>query len=60
MLSIISGTKIIKVYIKVEKVITSFNSELCYGQGTLLSGVFFHYNNLQVFTIMDIHVLKGG
>jgi hypothetical protein len=44
---------------KVEKVITSFNSELCYGQGTLLSGVFFHYNNLQVFTIMDIHVFKG-
>jgi hypothetical protein len=44
---------------KIEKVIASFNSELCYGQGTLLSGVLLHYNNLQVFTIMDIHVFKG-
>ena len=44
---------------KIEKVITSFNSELCYGQGTLLSGVLLHYNNIQVFTILDIHVFKG-
>lgn len=44
---------------KIEKVITSFNSELCYGQGTLLSGVLLHYNNIHVFTIMDIHVFKG-
>lgn len=44
---------------KIEKVITSFNSELCYGQGTLLSGVLMHYNNLRVFTILDIHVFKG-
>lgn len=44
---------------KIEKVITSFNSELCYGQGTLLSGVLLHYNTIQVFTIMDMHVFKG-
>ena len=44
---------------KIEKVITSFHTELCYGQGTLLSGVCLHFKDIHIFTIMDIHIFKG-
>lgn len=43
---------------KIEKQITSFNSELCLGKGTILSGIYLK-KNLNFFSITDIHYYKG-
>lgn len=44
---------------KVEKTISSFSNELCYGTGTILSGTLFHHNNVRTFAIVDVLFYKG-
>tara|TARA_A200000113_G_scaffold220526_1_gene230806 strand:- start:882 stop:1862 length:981 start_codon:yes stop_codon:yes gene_type:complete len=44
---------------QITKIITSFSSELCYGKGTILSGVIFSTNNISCYTVLDIHYYKG-
>ena len=39
--------------------ITSFNDSLVYGQGTILHGTIFKYNDVSCFTIEDIYYYKG-
>jgi hypothetical protein len=39
--------------------ITSFNDSLVYGQGTILHGTMFKYNDVSCFTIEDIYYYKG-
>jgi len=39
--------------------ITSFNDSLVYGQGTILHGTVFKYNDVSCFTIEDIYYYKG-
>lgn len=39
--------------------ITSFNDPLVYGQGTILHGTMFKYNDVSCFTIEDIYYYKG-
>ena len=43
----------------ISKIITSFSSELCYGDGTILSGIVLNVNNTSYFTVLDIHYYKG-
>ena len=43
----------------ISKVLTSFSNELCYGDGTIISGVILHVNNASCFTVLDIHYYKG-
>ena len=44
---------------QISKVVTSFSNELCYGSGTIISGVVFSTNNISCFSILDIHYYKG-
>jgi hypothetical protein len=39
--------------------ITSFNDSLVYGQGTILHGTMFKYNDVSCFSIEDIYYYKG-
>jgi len=43
----------------ITKVHTSFSDSLCYGKGTIISGVILNTNNISCFTILDIHYYKG-
>ena len=43
----------------ISKIITSFSNELCYGDGTIISGVCFSVDNTTCFTVFDIHYYKG-
>lgn len=43
----------------ISKIITSFSNELCYGSGTIVSGVVLSLNNTTCFTVLDIHYYKG-
>ena len=44
---------------QISTVITSFSNELCYGKGTIISGVIFTTNNISCFSVLDIHYYKG-
>lgn len=44
---------------RVEKTISCFSNALCYGKGTILSGVLFHKKNTTLFATTDIHYYKG-
>lgn len=39
--------------------ITSFNDSLVYGEGTILHGTIFNYNDVSCFSIEDIYYYKG-
>ena len=39
--------------------VTSFNDSLVYGQGTILYGTIFKYNDVSCFTVEDIYYYKG-
>jgi hypothetical protein len=39
--------------------VTSFNDSLVYGQGTILHGTIFKYNDISCFSIEDIYYYKG-
>jgi hypothetical protein len=43
----------------IQVAITSFNDSLVYGQGTILHGTIFKYNNVSCFSIEDIYYYKG-
>ena len=43
----------------VEKTIACFNSELCYGKGTMISGHLFKHNGVNIIAAVDIHYYKG-
>ena len=43
----------------ISKILTSFSNELCYGDGTILSGIVLSINNKSYFTVLDIHYYKG-
>jgi hypothetical protein len=44
---------------QLSKVITSFSNDLCFGKGTIVSGIIFSSNNVSCFAILDIHYYKG-
>lgn len=44
---------------QITKVMTCFSNELCYGKGTIVSGVVLSVNNMSCFTILDAHHYKG-
>lgn len=44
---------------KVEKTISTFSNELCYGKGTIGYGTLFHHDNVKTFAIIDILFYKG-
>ena len=43
----------------IQVAITSFNDSLVYGQGTILHGTIFKYNDVSCFSIEDIYYYKG-
>lgn len=43
----------------ISKILTSFSNELCYGQGTIVSGIVLSIDNTSCFTVLDIHYYKG-
>jgi hypothetical protein len=43
----------------VEKTVASFNSDLCHGKGTMLSGYIFKYKDVNIMSATDIHYYKG-
>ena len=43
----------------IQVAITSFNDSLVYGQGTILHGIIFKYNDVSCFSIEDIYYYKG-
>lgn len=45
--------------ISVDKAMISFSNDLALGEGTILSGVMMSKNNINFFTITDIHFYKG-
>lgn len=44
---------------QISKVLTSFSNELCFGKGTIVSGVICSINNVSCFAVLDIHYYKG-
>jgi hypothetical protein len=50
---------IVKNLKNIQIAITSFNDSLIYGQGTILHGTIFKYNDVSCFSIEDIYYYKG-
>lgn len=44
---------------RVEKTKATFSDELCYGKGTILSGIWFTQNRVKTFALLDVHFYKG-
>ena len=44
---------------KLQLIITSFHDTLVYGEGTILYGTLFNYNEVSCFCIEDIYYYKG-
>lgn len=43
----------------VEKTRATFSDELCYGKGTIMSGILFTHNHVKTFAVLDAHFYKG-
>lgn len=43
----------------VEKTRATFSNELCYGKGTIMSGILFTHNHVKTFAVLDTHFYKG-
>lgn len=43
----------------VEKTIACFNDDLCYGNGTMVSGHMFKHKGINIVSVVDIHYYKG-
>lgn len=44
---------------RVEKTKATFSDELCYGKGTIVSGIWFTQNRVKTFALLDVHFYKG-
>lgn len=43
----------------VEKTQATFSDELCYGKGTIVSGILFTQHQVKTFALLDVHFYKG-